>query len=271
MSEAHKRDEKVEICVEVGDRPADTGGCSADGGADGSGGRGGGSGKKGKGRYQPNGRGQGWAKIKIKRGMVGWLREHYADMKNEELCKVLGVSLNVLHRYARQYRLKKSEEFMQMCTQLGWRAAKAKGEATGYAANREGARRYHAYCKANGIPHCGFKKGVKNVERWGAERWKQIIAKTHQTRRKTLARDHRRVELGLEPLTGLVKSVRMSREEVCLRNYMKTRYGYIVKPHDAVIRYDDNTRRWGPVEEHAKSLGVVVIHVKAKLTDEAIR
>ena len=271
MSEAYKRDEKVEISGQMGGGCADTDGSCADGGADGSGGRGGGSGKKGKkGRYQPNGRGYGWAKIKLKWGGVKWLKEHYADMKNEEICRELGISQSTMHRFARQYRLKKSKAFMASLAHDGWKAAKAKGTATNYEANRIGAKRYWAHCKANGIPHCGFKTGESNADRFGEERWAQIKAKAHAKRCKTIARDKRRVELGLEPLTGLVRSVKMSREEIQLRNYMKKRYGYIVRRGDAVIRYDDQTQRFEGVEEHAKRLGWVVIHVNAKLTDAAI-
>lgn len=200
-----------------------------------------------------------------------WLKEHYANTKNDDIMKELGISFSTLHRLARQYRLKKSKEFMESLTHDGWKAAKAKGVATNYEANRVGAKRYWAHCKANGIPHCGFKASISNAERWGEERWAQIKARAHAKRCKTIARDKRRVKLGLEPLTGLVKSVKMSREEIQLRNYMKKRYGYIVRRGDAVIRHDDQTQRFEAVEEHAKRLGWVVIHVNAKLTDEAIR
>lgn len=199
-----------------------------------------------------------------------WLKEHYADMKNAELCKALGASLNVIHRYARQYRLKKSADFMAMCSNLGWQAAKAKGEATDWAANRAGAKRYYAYCKANGIEHSGFKKGDNGKTRLGAEKWAEIMAKTHKSRCATIARDHRRVALGLEPLTKLVKAVPMTDKEVKMRNYMKKRYGYIVTKGDAVIRYDQNTRRCESTEARAKAMGLVVIHVKAKLTDQFV-
>ena len=200
-----------------------------------------------------------------------WLKEHYADMKNDEIMKVLGVKHSTLHRFVRQYGLKKSKEFMQMCQQGACKAARAKGEATNYIANRLGAQRYAAYCKANGIKKNGFKKGETNVERYGAERWAQIKAKAHATRQKTLARDHRRVALGLEPLSKLVSAAKMTRREVWFRCYMKKHFGYIVRKGDAVIRYDDTTRRCESTEARARELGFAVMHVNAKLTDEAIR
>lgn len=271
MSEAYKRDEKVEICGQMGGGCADTAHGGGDGGADDSGRRGGGSGKKGKkGKYQPNGRGCGWAKIKLKWGGVKWLKEHYANMKNDEIMKVLGVKHSTLHRFVRQYGLKKSKEFMQMCQQGACKAARAKGEATNYIANRLGAQRYAAYCKANGIKNNGFKKGQTNVERYGAERWAQIMAKAYATRQKTLERDHRRVALGLEPLSKLVSAAKMTRREVWFRCYMKKHFGYIVRKGDAVIRYDDTTRRCESTEARARELGFAVMHVNAKLTDAAI-
>ena len=271
MSENYKRDGKVEIGGTVGSGGGDTVIGSELRSTEGDGGCGGGSGTKGKGRYKPNGRGQGWAKKKLKHGQVKWLKEHYADTKNEELCRHLGVSHGTLHRFARQYRLKKSAEFMEMCTHLGWKAAKAKGEATDWAANRAGARRYYAYCRANGIPHSGFKKGHNGKSRFSAEQWAEIMAKAKATRNETIARDKRRVRLGLEPLTKLVHATRMTPKEVRIRSYMKTHYGYIVRKGDAVIRYDDTTRRCASTEERARAMGMAVIHVRARIVDEALR
>lgn len=261
MSKAYKRDEEVKNCGPLVGGP--------DNAADGSGGGGPGAGgrnvevtgTKSKRQYKP----------KLKWGMVGWLKAHYADTKNAELCKVLVVSLFTLHRYAQFYGLKKSAAFMAECARRGSELAKAKGEATGYEANRRGASRYWAYCRENGIPHCGFKKGVSARERWGEERWKQIQAKARETQRKTLARDHRRVALGLEPLTKQVKATVMTRREAWLRTYMKTRYGYIVRRGDPIIRYDDKTRRCESTEAKARSIGLAVIRVNARITNEAIR
>ena len=110
---------------------------------------------------------------------------------------------------------------------------------------------------------------MSNRERWG-DRWDAMKAKMMATRQANLNRDHRRVALGLEPLTRLVKAVKKTREEVCLRCNMKRWHGYIVMKSDSVIYYDENTDRSAAQEAHAKRLGIAVIRVNAKLTDQAI-
>lgn len=260
MSEAYKRDEKVEICVEVGDRPADTDGSCADGGAYGSGGRGGGSGKK-KYRRKP---------MKMPPGGVGWLKAHFADMKNADIAKHLGVAASTINKWAKRYRLKKSKEFMSRVYSENLELANAFNRATGYRAQSVSAKRLCERDKALGI-HRGFKKGHSMREQIGEEREAERIANSIKTRREGIRRDKRRVSLGLEPIGGLVKPTRMGKKEVCLRHLMKHKDGYVVRRLDPIIRYDDKTRRNAVREAHARALGIAVIHVNAKLTDEAIR
>lgn len=260
MSEAYKRDEKVEICGQTGGGLADTAHGGADGGADGSGGRGGGTNKK-KYRRKP---------MKMPTGGVGWLKAHYAYMKNADIAKHLGVAASTISVWARRYKLKKSEAFMNRVYSENLELANAFNRETGYHAQSVSAKRQSERDKALGI-HRGFKKGYSMREQIGEEREAERIAKSIKTRKEGIRRDKRRVSLGLDPIGGLVKPTRMGKKEVCLRHLMKRKDGYIVRRLDPIIRYDDNTRRNVVREAHARALGIAVIHVRAKLTDEAIR
>lgn len=264
MSESYKRDGKVEVSDTVGSGCGDPAGGSELRGSDGIGWRGVEPGTEGK----PKRRVQQGQKITLKSSEKKWLREHFPNTKNAVLCEYLGMSVTTLHKFARKMKLKKSPEFMTQCNRDALNAAREYNVATGYEAARRAAIRHHARCKKMGISHYYYKKGETNVERYGAEKWRRTVAKMQASRNKAIARDKRRVSLGLEPLTKLVSAVKMSSSEKYLRCYLKKRYGYIVKRGDAVIRYDDQTRRNEALEARAKSMGLAVMHMKARLADQ---
>lgn len=86
-----------------------------------------------------------------------------------------------------------------------------------------------------------------------AEAWK----KAKETRCANIARDRRRISIGLEPLSKLVKFVCMTKKEIDLRSRMKSQ-GYIVLRNDSTIYYNSQTKRSKRREATASRLGILV-------------
>ena len=249
MSESYKRDEKgVEVVSKLA---AVVRGYS----------------KNGKKLGRPRKR-KAWNTIVLTDEQREWLREYYPDMYNADIAKHMGFGLGTLHKFARAMGLKKSAAFMKRNWQRGVALAHKKGVSTGFEVQRLAAKRQWQKLKEKGLSR-GFAPGMPNRVRFG-KRWEEMKAKMYATRQATIARDHRRVALGLAPLTRLVVAVKKTREEVCLRCNMKRWHGYIVMKSDSVIYYDENTDRSAAQEAHAKRLGIPVISIHSKLTDQAI-
>lgn len=77
------------------------------------------------------------------------------------------------------------------------------------------------------------------------------------TRKKRLEHDLRRVALGLEPLTGMVKpDGPMTRQQYSRRAQLKHECGYVLFNGDRRIYYDENTRRSEKRERNAEAIGL---------------
>ena len=197
---------------------------------------------------------------------LAYIRENYADTLNSEMMATLGCTRWVLYREAMRMGLTKSEAFRQRQSELGRNAAHELGEATGFMAQRLGMSRYYARLKAEGKRHCHWlQKGSSIKEVLGPERWASLKAKARAKILANIARDRRRIALGLEPLGRMVKAVTLTRQERQIRYRMKKKLGYLVTKDDPVIRYDDKTRRSAVVERHAQEMGIAVLRAGARL------
>lgn len=123
-----------------------------------------------------------------------WFKDNYSDTANSDLCKHLNISATTLHKYARLFKLKKSEEFMKL----------AQAEATRLARIANARRGYPP--KGYKIPNSEknyFKKGVNNFMRLGAERNAERIRKVHEKRNASIKADRLRIKWGLEQKTKM--------------------------------------------------------------------
>jgi len=107
--------------------------------------------------------------------------------------------------------------------------------------------------------------GVGLPQMVGPEKAAQVYAKSRQKRIEKIARDRRRVALGLEPLTRLIKPVILTRQEIDFRFRMKKR-GYIIFRGDPAIYYDDKTTRNEEREAAARAIGLAVNHINKRVT-----
>lgn len=193
--------------------------------------------------------------IILTRQQQNYLRRHYQHTKNDELVATLGISHSSLHRLARKMGLHKSRQFIRRCQAESTAIMKEVNSDNGYYFQQRYARKqWQEYREQGTRPSSCFKPGVSSAKRLGAKKEQQRLLKSHQSRRETLERDKRRVRLGLQPFTRIIKECKLSRKQISIRHNMKKR-GYIVFRTDAdSIYYDQNTSRSPIMERHAVKL-----------------
>lgn len=179
-------------------------------------------------------------KIILTEKQTAYLKNHFKHMKNEEMADYLGVSLTTLHRMARKYGLKKSNQFMRKC-QL------------------EAAKQANISHTINGtyppkgfiIPNCEryrFQKGVTTLQRIGAKREKERIIKSKTTMEQIRKSERARLAFGLPQKTKLHVH-RTSRKKICLRYYLKKR-GYIIDEEKRTAYWNESTTRSPRLEKN---------------------
>lgn len=86
-----------------------------------------------------------------------------------------------------------------------------------------------------------------------------VAARAQETRRKVIARDRRRVSIGLPPKTRIISENGPLTQKQQISRYMMAREcGYIIFRGDHRIYYDENTRRSQRREATAESRGLFV-------------
>lgn len=161
-----------------------------------------------------------------------WITNHFKNTKNDVIMQKFNISHSALHRFAREAGLKKTKQFQKKC-QL---AAAAKAHQVNISNNWPPKGYIIPKSEAN-----RFQCGITPVERIGVKRNKERIAKSVESRKKTLASEKRRVLFGLPQKTKL-KVVASTHKKVSFRHLLKKR-GYIVERAARVIYYTENTNR----------------------------
>lgn len=131
---------------------------------------------------------------KINGEQLEWLKANYSNTANSDLCKHLNISATTLHKYARLFKLKKSEEFMQLAQTEATRLARIANARRGYPPK--------GYKVPNREKGC-FKKGVNSLMRIGAEREAERLRNVHEKRNASIKSDRLRIKWGLEQKTKM--------------------------------------------------------------------
>lgn len=162
-----------------------------------------------------------------------WLTKNFANTRNEDIAEVLGVSVRSVNRLAEKRGLTKSSQFMQDCL------AKAAAAANFYNRlnNNYPPKGYRIPNREKGY----FKKGEKTIDRIGAEREAERIAKSTASRRETFKLEKARALFGLPRQTKLLV-VRRPRKQTWTRYYLRQR-GYVVERGSNVAYYNSETQR----------------------------
>lgn len=181
-----------------------------------------------------------------------WLLKHFKHTKNEDIAKKLGVSPRSVNRLAEKRGLTKSRQFIRK-TQLDAAAAANKSNRINGTYPPKG---YQIPNKEKGY----FKKGEKPIDRIGAKREAERIAKCVQSRKKTFKLERARALFGLPRQTKL-KVVQRPRKQVWTRNYLRKR-GYVVERGSNVAYYNSETKRSPDIESRSRS-GFVFLEQQA--------
>jgi hypothetical protein len=168
---------------------------------------------------------------------LDYLIRHFKDTDNEYLAMKLGISETVLHRYARQFGLKKTKAHMRQMQREAAAAAKASNIAHGTYPPKG----YH-------IPRSEefyFQKGVPSRQRWGKVKERKRLEKSAAARKAIMENERMRVRMGLPQLTKM-KVTQQPRQQILDRCYLKRR-GY-------VLDEDTLTAYWTPTTKRAVRL-----------------
>ena len=172
-----------------------------------------------------------------------WLEKHYKHTKNDDIAQRFGISRSSVHRIAKRMGLQKSQHYMKKIQNEA--AAKAKeSHLNNGTYNPKGFK----------IPRSEefqFKKGVTSLQRLGAKREKERIAKSMETRKQLYKVERARVLFGLPQQTKLV----VSRKPPIVRSrryYLKQR-GYIIERGSNIVYYNSETRRSLSMEQRPRT------------------
>lgn len=162
-----------------------------------------------------------------------WLKAHFRNTKNDVIMAKLGLSHSTLHRFAREYGLKKTKQFMHKCQRATADAAKASHLANGT---------YPP--KGYRIPRSEefqYKPGDKPWSRCGRRKWNMAIRNGAEKRKETFREDQCRRRWGLPQKTRL-RVKQTPRQKLLDRYYLKKR-GYILDEVNVVAYWTPETRR----------------------------
>ena len=175
--------------------------------------------------------------------MKEWLIKHYKHTANKEIQDKFGITHYMLHKYAKEFGLKKSYQFIR-------KVAKANSEK-GLEVLAEKGWPPKGYV----IPNQG-KKIESLKARKGERRPKAIREKCAEAIRNTFKSEKRRVLFGLPQKTKL-KVVKAPKGKIHCRWKMR-KLGYIIDKGGNVAYYNETTIRNKHFEERIKQYGVMI-------------
>ena len=162
-----------------------------------------------------------------------WLAKHFKHTKNEEIAKKFGISMRSVNRLAERRGLTKSPQFMKKCQ-----------AETAAAANRSHRINGTYPPKGYKIPRSEefqFKKGEKPIDRLGAKREAERVAKCVESRKQTFKLEKARALYGLPRQTKL-NVVKRPVKQIYQRYYLRKR-GYLVERGSNIAYYNSSTNR----------------------------
>lgn len=144
-----------------------------------------------------------FGKIWLTDEKYAYLTQHFKDTDNGYLATVLDISESTLHRMARRLGLKKSKSYMKRCQAETAAFAKYANEKNGTKPQKGVYSENLQKGKAT-----QFKPGENNRQRNGKANEKRRLLRSAATRRETIAREKRRIMLGLPQKTKLKLNVK---------------------------------------------------------------
>ncbi len=187
--------------------------------------------------------------------MVEQFKKHAAEEMTRTVMQWYGISFSTFHRFKRELGVMKDMvKVRHKQAQLTKRICKKNG----YYEYMRG-KQLSEQCKeaARKLRESGFHP-MKRLKEINPRRYKRVIKKKGEARKQLIARERRRYNIGLMPITDLPTHIysgdMYTRTELAKRNSAKRR-GYILGSIDPdlgermMLFYTDKTRR-APIFEH---------------------
>lgn len=185
-----------------------------------------------------------------------WFRTWFPQLRNDKLMRLTGMKASTLHRFARLYGLKKNERALHLILKTAAAKTKRKLERNGYYDSLRGKRPSEATIAATAKMWQEVREGIREhpfrlLKRKSPYRYKKMLKKRSESRKKAIRRDIIRLKWGLEPLQNYRQAVMVPyRRSQTVRRSSALRRGYILSDdcregsgHRFVIYYDSEIVR----------------------------
>lgn len=199
---------------------------------------------------------------------LAWLKKHFQHTRNIDIMDRLNIGESQLHRYARQYGLKKSRQYLKKMNLKSRDASADVSQRYGvWEENSRRAKRQWECAKAQGKQFGGFRPGESNKTRFSARTYKKIVQKIVESRKKTIQMERARLIWGLPRKTRLnIVVMKKYTKSQTAHRYNAHQRGYILADDCRegsgtryTIFYDEKTQRTDRFEKNLRKDGFKIM------------
>ena len=162
-----------------------------------------------------------------------WFRKWFPEVENSVIAEASGMSLNVLHKFARQYGLTKSEKGLKGIKRRQAAHVKKLCEANGYYDSLRGRQPSAAAVEATKKRWQEVREGkrehpIKALKRTNPRKYKRKMQKKSEERKELIRKERRRDLYGLERKTNLHLPMNKYTKRQVSHRYNALKRGYYV-------------------------------------------
>ena len=162
-----------------------------------------------------------------------WFRKWFPEVENSVIAEASGMSLNVLHKFARQYGLTKSEKGLRGIKRRQAAHIKRLCERNGYYDSLRGRKPSAAAVEATKKRWQEVREGkrehpIKAIKRKNPRRYKKMMQKRSEERKETIRKERMRELYGLERKTKLRLPMTKYTKRQISHRYNALKRGYYV-------------------------------------------
>lgn len=179
---------------------------------------------------------QGYVRIKayvLTDEQEAWFRKWFPEVENSVIAEATGMSMSLLHRFARQYGLTKSEKGLKGIKRRQAAHIKRVCEKNGYYDSLRGRQPSAACVEATKKRWQEVREGkrehpIKAIQRKNPRRYKKMMQKRSEERKETIRKERMRELYGLERKTKLRLPMTKYTKRQASHRYNALKRGYYV-------------------------------------------
>ena len=200
-----------------------------------------------------------------------WFRKWFPEVENSVIAETSGMSISLLHKFARQYGLTKSEKGLKGIKRRQAAHIKRLCERNGYYDSLRGRQPSAAAVEATKKRWEEVREGkrehpIKEIKRKNPRRYKKMMQKRSEERKKTIQKERMRELYGLERKTKLrLPMTKYTKRQVSHRyNALKRGYYVMLDCSESSgerynIYYNEDTKRSDYFERNLINDGFKVV------------